>query len=192
VVVARAAATTLEHTGETMSTTLNPIPSTQTLDFVAAMTSLASGVVVVTSRVGGRPWGMTITAFTSVSADPPTVLVSVGAETATALSIAETNRFGVSVLSADQLAVARYGAAAGAPKFLEPFVGPGSASASPAIDGALAHLDCEVVQTLPAADHIVFFGRVRAATGGTDGDPLVYGRRAYATLSSSDSERDPR
>src|SRR5215218_9845252 len=175
-----------------MSTTLNPIPSTQTLDFVEAMTSLASGVVVVTSRVGGRPWGMTITAFTSVSADPPTVLVSVGADTASASSIAETNRFGVSILSADQLAVARYGAAPGAPKFLEPFVDPGSASSSPAIDGALAHLDCEVVQALPAADHIVFFGRVRAATGGAGGDPLVYGRRAYATVSSSDSERKPR
>lgn len=176
-----------------MLTTLNPNPPTPALDFAGAMSALASGVVLVTCRVDDRPWGMTVTAFASVSADPPTVLVSVGSNTASAGAIAETGRFGISILASDQVPVARYGAASGAPKFLEPFVdGSDLDSASPAIDGALAHLDCDVVRAVTAADHIVFFGRVRAARGRTAGEPLVYQRRAYATVSTSDPERNLR
>ena len=57
----------------------DPTPeSASTAEFVDAMSALASGVVLVTCWVGDRPWGMTVTAFASVSADPPTVLVSLG------------------------------------------------------------------------------------------------------------------
>ena len=52
--------------------------STPISDFADAMSTLASGVVLVTGWVGDRPWGMTVTSFASVSAEPPTVLVSLG------------------------------------------------------------------------------------------------------------------
>src|SRR4051812_2331062 len=90
-----------------------------TREYAEAMSALASGVVLVTCRVGDRPWGMTVTAFASVSADPPTVLVSLGAEARSTVAIKATRRFGISILADDQTPVARYGARSGAAKFLE-------------------------------------------------------------------------
>jgi flavin reductase ActVB len=153
-----------------------------TSDFTEAMSTLASSVVFVTCQIGDRPWGMTVTAFASVSADPPIVLVSLGARGFTARAIMHSGRFGVSVLAADQLPIARYGSARGATKFLEPFAEPDSGqSASPVVAGALAHLDCELSQQVQIADHAILFGRVRAARA-CQGEPLVYHRRGYRTL----------
>src|SRR5437868_6187726 len=115
-----------------------------TADFADAMSALATGVVLVTSRLGARPWGTTVTAFASVSTDPPTVLVSLETEARSARAIAATGSFGVSVLAAEHRALARYGSAPGATKFLESFAETeDEAGASPAVAGALAHLDCE-------------------------------------------------
>ena len=83
-------------------------------DFAAAMRELASGVVLVTTWVGGRPWGMTVTAFASVSADPPTVLVSLGSSTRSACAIEASGRFGVAILAERQRAAARRGSLRGA------------------------------------------------------------------------------
>jgi flavin reductase (DIM6/NTAB) family NADH-FMN oxidoreductase RutF len=146
------------------------------------MGALASGVVIVTCRLDGRPWGMTVTAFASVSADPPTVLVSLDSEAVAAHAISATRRFGVSILAEEQLVVARHGSAPGKPKFLEPFTEDGEGSASPVVLGALAQLDCEVCEELHIADHTVLFGRVRAARASQAGAPLLYHRRDYRTL----------
>jgi flavin reductase (DIM6/NTAB) family NADH-FMN oxidoreductase RutF len=157
--------------------------SMPTAEFADAMSALASGVVLVTCRVGARPWGMTVTAFASASADPPTVLVALGTETASACAIRETGSFGVSILAADQLAVARVGSAPGRAKFLEPFVEPeGSGGASPAVAGALAHLDCELSESVCVADHTIVFGRVRSVRMSGAGAPLVYHGRSFRTL----------
>jgi flavin reductase (DIM6/NTAB) family NADH-FMN oxidoreductase RutF len=151
--------------------------------FVEAMSMLASGVVLVTCWVGGRPWGMTVTAFAAVSADPPTVLLSLGSGTTGAHAIATTGAFGVSILTEGQIALAHYGAEAGEAKFLEAFTGAGDpCSASPVVAGALAHLDCEVADGIQVADHTVFFGRVRATRPSRGGRPLLYHRRDYRTL----------
>jgi flavin reductase (DIM6/NTAB) family NADH-FMN oxidoreductase RutF len=155
-----------------------PVP-----EFAAAMSALASGVVVVTSRLGDRPWGMTVTSFASVSADPPTVLVSLDSEGTSARAIAAWGSFGVSILAAEQRALARYASAPGATKFLEAFAeGDDGAGANPVVAGALAHLECEVVEAVPMADHTVFFGRVSAARALGGGEPLVYHSRAYRAL----------
>jgi flavin reductase (DIM6/NTAB) family NADH-FMN oxidoreductase RutF len=152
-------------------------------EFADAMGALASGVVLVTCWIGGRPWGMTVTAFTSVSTAPPTILVSVGSEAAATQGIAESGRFGVSILAAEQQSLARYGSTRGAAKFLEPFTRLGDGrGASPPVAGALAHLDCEVSQALAVADHTVLFGRVRAARASRRGTPLLYHDRRYQTL----------
>jgi flavin reductase (DIM6/NTAB) family NADH-FMN oxidoreductase RutF len=151
--------------------------------FADAMSTLASGVVLVTCRLADRPWGMTVTAFASVSAYPPTVLVSLGSETATARAIAATSAFGVSVLSRDQVDVAEYGAARGAAKFLDSLIEPRDReSASPAIAQALAHLDCDVVEAVDAADHTVFFGYVHTVRRRSGGDPLLYHGRGYRSF----------
>jgi flavin reductase (DIM6/NTAB) family NADH-FMN oxidoreductase RutF len=152
-------------------------------DFADAMSALAGGVALVTSWVGERPWGMTVTAFASVSAEPPTILVSLGSATTSARAIAATRRFGVSILAEGQLPVARLGSAPGGTKFLEPFVDPSESTGdSPAVVSALAHLDCEVTEAVQIADHMIVFGRVRAADASGSGMPLLYHRRAYRTL----------
>jgi flavin reductase (DIM6/NTAB) family NADH-FMN oxidoreductase RutF len=153
-----------------------PVP-----EFADAMSALASSVVLVTCWVGDRPWGMTVTAFASVSVDPPTVLVSLRSEATSVRSITDTRRFGVSILAADQLAVARYGSAPGATKFLERFTESGG-YASPVVAGALAHLDCELAEAVQVADHTVLFGRAQAVRAFRAGTPLLYHRRAYRTL----------
>jgi flavin reductase (DIM6/NTAB) family NADH-FMN oxidoreductase RutF len=163
-----------------------------TTDFTAAMSTLASSVVFVTCQLGDRPWGITVTAFASVSADPPIVLVSLGSAGATTRAIMSSRRFGVSILAADQLAIARYGSARGATKFLEPFADPDTGrSASPIVAGALAHLDCELSEHLQIADHTVLFGRVRAARAPREGTPLVYHRRGYRRLSNPAPAHQP-
>jgi len=160
--------------------------------FVAAMSKLASGVVLVTCWVDERPWGMTVTAFASLSAEPPTIFVSLGSATISARAIAATRSFGVSILSEQQLAVARLGSEPCAAKFLEPFVDPSDGSSdSPVVAGALAHLDCELSEAVQVADHTILFGRVQAAQASHSGAPLLYHRRAYRTLGDRAPERPP-
>jgi flavin reductase (DIM6/NTAB) family NADH-FMN oxidoreductase RutF len=151
-------------------------------EFAAAMSALASGVVLVTCRVGGRPWGMTVTAFTSVSADPPTVLVSLGSATTSASAILASRRFGINILADGQELVARRGSAPGAPKFLDAL----------AVPGALAHLECEVVDAVEIGDHTVFFGRVLSARVPHEGEALVYHRRAYRTVTDPEMTKEMR
>jgi len=167
------------------------LDSTQTLGlsatvarsaFTEAMSALASGVVMVTTRVDDRPWGTTVSAFTSVSAEPPTILVSLRSDAATAQAIDESGRFGVSILGRHHCAVARHGSKRGASKFLERFADADRQGLTPSVAGALAHLDCEVTEQLQVADHTIFVGRVRDVRIAGGGEPLVYFRRAYRTL----------
>lgn len=142
-------------------------------EFTDSMAELASGVVLVTCRVAGRTWGATATSFTSVSADPPTVLVALAADSRAARAIAAGGSFGVLVLAAEHVEVARAAAVPGAAKFLD------------AVDDALARVDCDVFDCREVADHVVFFGRVRAAHVARDErEPLLYHRRRYVCLSS--------
>lgn len=151
--------------------------------FADAMSTFATGVVLVTCWIGGRPWGMTVSAFASVSAEPPTILVSLSSASASAQAIADEQRFGVSILERGQIAAARHGSLPGASKFIERFVEQGRAgNALPAVAGALAHLDCEVIDRLEIADHTIFIGRVHGARLGPAGEPLVYADRAYRAL----------
>jgi len=163
-------------------------------EFADAMSMLASGVVLVTCRIDGRPWGMTVTAFTSVSATPPTVLVSLRSDSPGARAIAATGVFGVSILSRNQTEIAEYGAAPGAPKFLEELVEPRDrGSASPSVAQALAHLDCDVVRAINEADHTVFLARVQTAYRRWGGAPLIYHARGYRSfLSPEPNERNLR
>jgi flavin reductase (DIM6/NTAB) family NADH-FMN oxidoreductase RutF len=144
--------------------------------FRDAMSELVGGAVLVTCRVDGQLWGVTVTAFQSVSADPPVVLVSLESGRTAAAAVDAGGRFGVAVLAADQEHVARHAAERGAAKYLHPSV----------LGGALAWLECAVIDQVRVADHTVFFGRVVAARSVGEGTPLVYHRRAYRTLANQE------
>ena len=157
--------------------------------FREAMGRLATGVVMVTCHVDGKPWGLTVSACCSVSVTPPLLLVSLSEQSASAVAIAADGRFGVSILGEALIDVARFGSAKGQPKFVSEYVrddgdGP-SASVTPAVANAIAHIDCAVVQSVKAGDHVVFIGSVGNVFAHPGDRPLVYYSRGYHRLGES-------
>jgi flavin reductase ActVB len=152
--------------------------------YKAAMRVLASGVVMITARVGERHWGLTISACCSISASPPKLLISLANSASCLPAIVETRRFGVSILRADQRPLAELGSVPGGPKFVDAFQEEGADAAR--IAGALAHLDCKVDRTFEIADHTLIVGTVEDVAAGAleDGEhgPLLYFDRTFHRL----------
>jgi flavin reductase (DIM6/NTAB) family NADH-FMN oxidoreductase RutF len=168
-----------------------PTPATpaQSAGFREAMRLLASGVVMVTTRQDGRPWGLTISACCSLSADPPQILISLGSETVTCRQVLATGQFGLSLLATKHRELAEAGAAPGVPKFVDDYCDDcdDPAERLPRVRGALYHLDCTVTDTHRIADHTVIVGEVRHAHSGAasgEADPLIYFDRAYRQVGS--------
>lgn len=156
--------------------------------FRDAMGQLATGVVMVTCYVDGKPWGLTVSACCSVSVSPPLLLVSLSEQTASAHAIAEDGRFGVSILGEALIDVARFGSAKGQPKWVAEFCRDeirGAAWATPAVARAIAHIDCTVEQSMQAGDHVIFVGSVRDVIAHPGDLPLVYHARGYHRLGAS-------
>jgi flavin reductase ActVB len=159
-------------------------------NFREAMARLASAPVLVTTEIDAKPWGLTVSACCSVSADPPMILVSLGDHTASARAIGEQHRFGVSILGERLIEVARFGAAPGRPKFVQEFCrdkdGPEGYSHTPVVSQALAHLDCTVEKDIVAGDHRIFIGAVNNVLLTERIDrPLLYFQRTYHRLAGS-------
>ena len=111
------------------------------------------------------------------------LLASLLENTVSARVILANGRFGVSVLSERHLEVAEYGAARGTPKVIGRFCATDTALGAPRVLGALAHLDCEVDQTVLVADHVVVIGRVnRVTTSPRDERPLLYYSRGFRRM----------
>jgi flavin reductase (DIM6/NTAB) family NADH-FMN oxidoreductase RutF len=157
--------------------------------FREAMRLLASGVVMVTTRLDGRPWGLTISACCSLSAEPPQILISLGSKTVTCRQVVATGQFGLSLLATRHRELAEAGAAPGVPKFVDDYCEDGDDPAErlPRVRGALYHLDCVVTDTREIADHTVIVGEVRHALSGAasgEADPLIYFDRTYRQMGS--------
>jgi flavin reductase ActVB len=154
--------------------------------FREAMRTLASGLVVVTTWVDGRPWGLTISSCCSVSAEPAQLLVSLRTATVSCQQALLTQRFGVSLLAEGQRDVAERGALPGAPKFLDGLVcTDGEHEHSPRVRGALHHLECRATAHVEAADHTIVIGTVErcvAPPAPQESRPLLYFDRAFHAL----------
>jgi flavin reductase (DIM6/NTAB) family NADH-FMN oxidoreductase RutF len=148
--------------------------------FRAVLGRFASGVTIVTVRGGnGRDYGMTVSAFSSVSLEPPLVMVCIGEDSSLKPMIAEATHYGVSILASDQEPLSRRFAAHG-----ERFDGVGftrGENGMALIDGALAFMECRVVARHLAGDHTIVIGEVEAASV-ADQRPLLYYRGGYAQL----------
>jgi flavin reductase len=137
----------------------------------------ATGVTVVTA---GRdmPCGMTANSFTSVSVNPPLILVCVNKRAATHSAVVDSGSFAVSVLSAGQEPVARYFADHARPRGGDEFgaVGwtPARRTGSPILHGALAWLDCALTATYDGGDHTIFLGSVLDSGFGSESDVLLF------------------
>lgn len=149
--------------------------------FRTALSQFAAGVTVVTT-IGrdGKPYGLTATAFTSVSLDPPLVLVCVDKGAESFPHLLAGSAFAVSVLSSEQEEISNQFARSGTDKF-EGIATRTAVTGSPLILGALVHIDCRTSQRVEAGDHVIFIGTVESAEV-FRGTPLLYYGGAYRTL----------
>jgi flavin reductase (DIM6/NTAB) family NADH-FMN oxidoreductase RutF len=149
--------------------------------FRLTMGQLAGGVTIVTARdAGGRAWGMTASAVTSLSLVPPMLLVCIDRAAAIHDLLAGSAHFGINVLAEDQAEIARRFADRDRHGY-DDHRGEQSPSGLPLVPGALAHVDVTRGPVHPGGDHSIITGTV---TWGAvrDGRPLVYFRSAYTGL----------
>jgi flavin reductase (DIM6/NTAB) family NADH-FMN oxidoreductase RutF len=154
-------------------------------DFKAALGSWAAGVTVVTTRQDRLVYGITASSFTSLSLDPPLVLVCIANSNKLATMVQETQHFAVSILADDQEKVSAYFAISGREpvEHFEDFGTIEMHTGSPIISGALAHLDCELDLAIAGGDHTIAIGKVLGAASDASKKPLLYYRRSYRGLS---------
>jgi flavin reductase (DIM6/NTAB) family NADH-FMN oxidoreductase RutF len=140
-----------------------------------------TGVTVVTARGASGPAGLTTNAFTSLSLDPPLVLVCFDNESRTLPVVREAGRFAVNVLRRGQedLAAVFASKRVQTEKFSE--VAHAEREGVPVLDDALAWLVCTVRELLPGGDHTVGIGAVETMEA-FDGEPLLFWRGEYRAL----------
>lgn len=146
-------------------------------EFRAAVGAFATGVTVVTTRGEEHAYGMTANAFSSVSLDPPLVLVCVISPSEGSEHIRRNECFAVNVLHADQEPLSRYFASRDRPRGRDAFREVPhriAASGSPVLDGALGYLDCRLHTSHSAGDHDIFIGEVLELGSNPDGEPLIF------------------
>ncbi|GAB2848470.1 flavin reductase family protein [Actinocorallia aurea] len=149
--------------------------------FRDVMGGFASGVVVVSGMVEGEPVGLTCQSFTSLSIDPPLIAFCPALSSVTWARIRPSGAFCVNVLAAEQRDVSGLFAQRRDDKF-ERISWRAGASGTPLIDGAAAHVECEIAAIHPGGDHEIVVGRVTALTGDAERMPLLYHRGRYGVI----------
>ena len=155
-------------------------------DFRRVLGHFATGVTILTTTdAEGRPTGLTVSAFCSVSLDPPQILVCVDHKSQSYPALRDGGRFAVNILGAEHESISRRFATTRLDKFEEvPFrMG---ALGVPLIEGALAQLECRTVSRHVEGDHTILVGRVEEARSDA-GEPLLYYRGKYGRLASTPS-----
>lgn len=142
---------------------------------------LPTGVTAITAYGPDGPVGMAANSLTSLSLDPPLLLVCPAKSSTTWPRVREAGRFCVNILSHDQAQVARQLAAKSGDRFAE--LGFDRRIGGPGIAGALAWIDCELEREHDGGDHTIAVGRVLAleATVDLESRPLVFFRGGYGS-----------
>jgi len=148
--------------------------------FKEALSHFASGVTVVTTEHDGKPYGMTVASFASLSLHPPLILVCIEKSVKTHDAIAAAGKFGVSILNKEQAGISNRFASKSDDKFSGVDLVTGEIGV-PLVAGALTTLECNVAEQLPGGDHSIFVGEVVATSRGV-GEPLVYYRSGYRDI----------
>ena len=156
-------------------------------DFRKTLGSFATGVTVITTRGEAQDYGMTATAFSSVSLDPPLILVCVKEGAEGAEIIPRNGVFAVNILSSKQDAISNYFASRDRPRGRDAFAEiphREEATGSPVIEGVTAFLDCRLVSTHSAGDHLILIGEVAALGANPEIEPLIFYGSGYRMLAS--------
>ncbi|MRR38885.1 flavin reductase [bacterium] len=151
-----------------------------------AMRLWATGVTVVTAQAEGQHHGLTVSSFTSVSVDPPLVLVSIANASRTGELIRQSGYYGVTILAEDQEEISNIFAGR-VPESADRFTGLGIGtlvSGAPFLVGGLVWLDCRLITTIPAGMSTIYLAEVIAEQHADGGQPLIYFNRDYQDLCS--------
>ena len=152
-----------------------------------AMGHFATGVTVITSvGADGRPVGTTANAVSSLSLDPPLLLVCFDRSSQTLEAVRAHGAFAVNVLAAPQRELSANFARRGLAAAWDGVRHRPGLTRSPRLHDVLATLECTVEHRFPGGDHEIVIGRVLAAeTGDTESPPLLFWRGRYASLKGS-------
>jgi flavin reductase (DIM6/NTAB) family NADH-FMN oxidoreductase RutF len=154
--------------------------------FRLVMGHFVTGVTVVTALDGERPFGITVNALSSVSLDPALVMVALDRRRFLTPIVRAAGRYAVNILSEKQQALSDCFAGAPVEPGREAFCGAAwhrGPTGLPLIHGAIATLECSVVETFSAGDHDLFIGRVDTlANDPHHPSPLLYYRRQYLRI----------
>lgn len=161
------------------------MPAISKEDFKAVMGSFASGVTVVTTVDGdGRKWGLTVSAFSSLSLDPPLCLVCIDKRAGSLAALTGARKFAVNVLSDAQESVSNTFASRADDKFAAVAHEAGPATGCPVFPGALAWMECELRDVVSGGDHDILIGEIRSTHTDPNAKPLLYWRGAYGDITS--------
>jgi len=146
---------------------------TSPAEFRHAMRRVATGVTVVTSLREGEPRGITVNAFTSVSLEPPSLLICINREARSYLFISTSRIFCVNVLAGDQRRLAEHFSGKVRERQFAEIGYTTDATGAPVLEGAIAHFDCEVAHEYLFGSHSILIGHVLSCSA-RPGSPLGY------------------
>jgi flavin reductase (DIM6/NTAB) family NADH-FMN oxidoreductase RutF len=163
-----------------MTTTAVPVNRGR-IDTRALRTALglfATGVAVITTRCrSGQLAGLTANSFSAVSLEPPLVLWSLGQNAPSMACFVDADHFAVNVLAVGQRSLSRHFASPQPDKF-SGIMHTMGLDGCPLLNGALAHFECAIENTMPGGDHVIFLGRVLRAAY-RPGEPLIFATGGY-------------
>src|SRR5262245_26513307 len=146
-------------------------------EFRTALSTFATGVTVITSEGIDQPYGLTANAFSSVSLDPPLVLICIVNGTTACQTIKRNGVFAINILSADQEPLSRYFASRDRPRGLDAFHQVPhyrAVTGSPILEGIAAYLDCRLVASHMVGDHTIYIGEVLTLGIDQEVRPLLF------------------
>jgi flavin reductase (DIM6/NTAB) family NADH-FMN oxidoreductase RutF len=154
-------------------------------DFRNAMRQLTGGVSVITAGKGRDISGMTVTSVSSLSVDPPSLIVSLNRESSSWPLVKRFGFFGVNILTADQIEIAERFTGKGGLKGADRFAGAKwitRASGVPLLADALTAIDCEVEDVIERHSHAIVIGRVLDVAVSTRTAALAYWQGQYVAI----------
>lgn len=162
----------------------DPLPPVSARDYIDAVAQHVSSVCVITTLIDGQRYGLTATAVSSVSAEPPRLLVCINKSGMTHDKIIAAGHFCVNVLAEHQDVVAMVFAGMGGARDDRFATGEWTTlkTGAPALNGAAAVFDCTLGETSDQSTHSVLFGDVVAASHIKGQDTLLYGVRRFRQM----------
>jgi flavin reductase (DIM6/NTAB) family NADH-FMN oxidoreductase RutF len=171
-----------QATAETETTALQSFTGKE---FRTALGAFATGVTVVTTRGEDHAYGMTANSFSSLSMDPPLVLVCVMSQSEGREVLERNGVFAVNILAHDQEPISNYFASRDRPRGRDAFrqvPHRGELTGSPIIEGVAAFLDCRLHESYEAGDHVILVGEVLLLSVEPEAAPLLFHGGGYRFL----------